>query len=317
MAKPDKDIRVRRKKQLTRATVIATILLCLTALAMGGFYIGKNDVGTSDDGSSDVLNIDEVSLNTVLFKGWEEALEKDRIEAEKAIEEAQNDSEEEKKLSDQSSEPQPATDPSPESQPPSDTQPSPSSTNNWWSYPAIINTIPASAVTLSTVVNKGNKLASDYVPPNLTLLQNISGIRIPSNKQGTIYVRSEMIPALTQLGAAAQNAGIDLSIVSAYRSYSTQASTYNYWVSYNGGNVDAADQVSARPGHSEHQLGTVVDFSTSAAGDAVGAAFHGTVAAAWLAENAPTYGFRLSYPAGQEWVTGYAHESWHWRWWSE
>ncbi|MCB9803527.1 D-alanyl-D-alanine carboxypeptidase family protein [Candidatus Nomurabacteria bacterium] len=45
--------------------------------------------------------------------------------------------------------------------------------------------------------------------------------------------------------------------------------------------------------------------------------FHGTVAAAWLAENAPTYGFRLSYPAGQEWVTGYAHESWHWRWWSE
>ena len=43
---------------------------------------------------------------------------------------------------------------------------------------------------------------------------------------------------------AAKTDGIDLSIVSGYRSYATQVSTYNYWVAYNGGNVDAADKIS-------------------------------------------------------------------------
>lgn len=56
----------------------------------------------------------------------------------------------------------------------------------------------------------------------------------------------------------------------------------------------------ARPGNSEHQLGTAVDFRlpTSAAGR-------------WLAEHAPSHGFALSYPDGKQRVTGYRPEPWH------
>lgn len=203
----------------------------------------------------------------------------------------------------------------PETPPTKPAKPTPTPTTppkqpNWWDYPSTIVTIPSSEVTLTTVVDKGHKLSSDYVPPNLVLVQGIPGIRI--NK--TIYLRSELIEPLKKLGAKAQKDGVDLSIASGYRSYATQVSTYNYWVQYNGGNAALADQVSARPGHSEHQLGTVVDFSSAEAGDSVGAHFHNTAAAKWLAQNAPAFGFSLSYPAGKEAETGYAYESWHWRW---
>jgi D-alanyl-D-alanine carboxypeptidase len=59
--------------------------------------------------------------------------------------------------------------------------------------------------------------------------------------------------------------------------------TYQYWVNYNGGDTDEADKISARAGHSQHQLGTAIDFSTSSIGDVVGSAFTGTV---------PSYGWQ-------------------------
>ena len=56
----------------------------------------------------------------------------------------------------------------------------------------------------------------------------------------------------------------------------------------------------ARPGHSEHQLGTAIDLRlpTSAAID-------------WLAEHAFEHGFALSYPKGKQRLTGYRPEPWH------
>src|SRR5690606_1306605 len=101
-------------------------------------------------------------------------------------------------------------------------------------------------------------------------------------------------------------------VLSAYRSYGTQASTYQYWVNYNGSQV-AADQISARPGHSQHQLGTTVDFTTSEIGDRLGSEFDNTKASQWLLSNAYKYGFVISDPEGEVGVTGYGHESWHWR----
>lgn len=194
----------------------------------------------------------------------------------------------------------------PQTQPAQPPAPAPT---NWWSYPSVIEEIPVGQVTLNVVMNKSRKLSSSYVPTDLVLLQSMPGIRV--NK--TLYVRSVIVEPLRQLGAAAQAEGIDLSVISAYRSYATQQGTYQYWVNYNGGNVNSADQVSARPGHSEHQLGTTVDFSTSEIGDAIGSQFNSTKANSWLLNNAPKFGFKLSYPAGQETVTGFAHEGWHWR----
>ncbi len=183
-------------------------------------------------------------------------------------------------------------------------------TSNWWSYPATIVEIPIGQINLTTVVDKGHKLPSTYVPANLVTVTQLTGIRLVFS--GT-QLTQQTVNALNLLGAQAKADGINLSIRTAYRSYSTQASTYNYWVSYNGGNIDAADKVSARPGHSEHQLGTVADFSCSEIGDVLGSAFDSTNAYKWLVANAAKYGFRQSYKAGQESETGYSAESWHWR----
>lgn len=112
---------------------------------------------------------------------------------------------------------------------------------------------------------------------------------------------------------SAKKDGIDLSIVSGYRSYQTQVSTYNYWLSKNNNNVEYVDTFSARPGHSQHQLGTAIDFSSSEIGDVLGDSFDNTNASKWLIENAYKYGFVISYPKGHENVTGYKYESWHYR----
>jgi D-alanyl-D-alanine carboxypeptidase len=72
--------------------------------------------------------------------------------------------------------------------------------------------------------------------------------------------------------------------------------------------------VSARPGHSEHQLGTTADISNADVGYRLTEEFGETPAGRWLAENAWRYGFVLSYPEGAEAVTGYKYEPWHFRW---
>jgi D-alanyl-D-alanine carboxypeptidase len=126
-------------------------------------------------------------------------------------------------------------------------------------------------------------------------------------------IRSILIPDLQEMVNAATADGIDLSIRSAYRSYATQQSTYNYWLSVNGGNVGATDQVSARPGHSQHQLGTAIDFSSKEINDGLSGTFASTQASKWLADNAWKYGFVIGYPAGYESITGYMYESWHYR----
>ncbi len=107
-------------------------------------------------------------------------------------------------------------------------------------------------------VNKIYALPESYVPPGLT---KISSIPV----SGDEYLRTGVLPYLFQLFGAAKNAGFNLSIVSAYRSYATQVATFNYWVGQYG--YSAATTGSARPGHSEHQLGTVVDLGLVGSSD--------------------------------------------------
>jgi D-alanyl-D-alanine carboxypeptidase len=80
---------------------------------------------------------------------------------------------------------------------------------------------------------------------------------------------------------------------------------------------DRVDDISAKPGHSEHQLGTAVDFSTpymdDLYGDFFNIRFDQTPEGEWLAQQATNYGFTLSYPAWAVEETGYASEPWHYR----
>lgn len=178
----------------------------------------------------------------------------------------------------------------------------------WWEYPIPILQVTRSGDELLVLVNKKYQLQPSYAPSDLVQLNNIN-IRVPQLQ----YARSIIFNDLSNLGSAAAEAGYDLSLVSAYRSYDTQASTYQYWVNYNGGNAAIADTISARPGHSQHQLGTAVDFSSSEVGDQIGQVFNGTATSTWLLDNGWKHGFVIAYPEGAEEITGYAYESWHYR----
>jgi LAS superfamily LD-carboxypeptidase LdcB len=61
--------------------------------------------------------------------------------------------------------------------------------------------------------------------------------------------------------------------------------------------------------HSEHQLGTTVDFIEN--GQASVGSFAGTACYNWLNSNAHNYGFIQSYTSGNP---DYIAEPWHWRW---
>ena len=114
---------------------------------------------------------------------------------------------------------------------------------------------------------------------------------------GDGMVRALVILDLDALGYEARKAGAELSVDSAYRSYDDQRRTFDSLVAAYG--REFALTSAGRPGHSEHQLGTTVDFG----GDHE-----------WLAQNAWRFGFVLSYPADRSprW-TCYKPESWHYR----
>lgn len=182
------------------------------------------------------------------------------------------------------------------------------SSDNWWKYPETIYEATRDGNDLLVLVNKKFRLPSTYAPSDLVKASN-SGIRKGEN----YYLRNTIIPDLTDMINDSKASGIDLSIVSGYRSYQTQVSTYNYWLTKNSNNIEYVDTFSARPGHSQHQLGTVIDFSSNEIGDVLGDTFANTNAYKWLTENAYRYGFVISYPKGYESITGYKYESWHYR----
>lgn len=124
-------------------------------------------------------------------------------------------------------------------------------------------------------------------------------------------VHPEVEVALTNLIHAADSAGHELFVRSSYRSYQEQARTFQFWVDQLG--LEQAQRVSARAGHSEHQLGTTVDITSPSVDYDLDEAFADTPEGRWVAANAAQFGFVMSYPDGKEDVTGYAFEPWHFR----
>lgn len=120
------------------------------------------------------------------------------------------------------------------------------------------------------------------------------------------YIDAQVFPYLENLLEDAKEDGVELLVVSGYRSYDEQSGLKSaYSVQYGtGANTFSADQ-----GYSEHQLGTTVDFSTTAIGGSL-TGFQNTEAYAWLTKYAYKYGFVLSYPEKNGY---YIFEPWHWR----
>jgi D-alanyl-D-alanine carboxypeptidase len=151
------------------------------------------------------------------------------------------------------------------------------------------------------LVDKEHALPEDYEPDDLVELQGPSYL---VNRRG-LLLRRPAAEALAEMTAAAKAEGVSLPASSAYRSYAYQAEVYARNVRESG--QETADRESARPGHSQHQLGLVVDFGS------IDDSFADTPAGRWILTNAGRFGWSLSFPQGYEGLTGYRWESWHYR----
>jgi LAS superfamily LD-carboxypeptidase LdcB len=187
----------------------------------------------------------------------------------------------------------------------------------------------------ATVLDWTNTLTDSYVPPDLvSALTGVSSraiipepgvtaadIHVVRGKPGyeavladdrRALVRAIAFPDLRALRDAARAAAVTLVIVSAYRSYEQQVLTFDYWVGIGG--YAQALRTSARPGHSEHQLGTTIDFGDGSAAPWEYEDWAATPSGEWLAQHAAEFGFVMSYPKGKSAVTCYDYEPWHYRW---
>jgi D-alanyl-D-alanine carboxypeptidase len=177
-------------------------------------------------------------------------------------------------------------------------------------------------------------LNKDYVPPDLVSTANggpavstfgleaVGAAEVLARRGDPAYstlladaanasIRRLAYADFVALRGAATAAGVRLVVLSAYRSFNLQVQTFNYWVSVGG--YEQALRTSARPGHSEHQLGTVIDFGDGSAAPWEYADWATTATGAWLAAHAAEYGWVLSFPKGKTDVTCYDYEPWHYR----
>jgi D-alanyl-D-alanine carboxypeptidase len=127
-----------------------------------------------------------------------------------------------------------------------------------------------------------------------------------------LQMREEAAVATVELAIAMAEAGKGTLILnSGFRTYKNQQGLYNRTRETRG--LAIAEKLSARPGHSEHQLGLAADFSVKGQGCVIMVCFGKTEAGIWLAENAHQHGFVLRYPKGYKPVTGFQYEPWHFR----
>lgn len=156
------------------------------------------------------------------------------------------------------------------------------------------------------VVNKVRPLNPLTYSPNDLITPNLP-LRVPGNE--TMQLRTTAATALDQLFADAKLVSLNLMVSSGYRSYSYQVGLYNGYVSSMG--KASADQLSARPGYSEHQTGLAVDVEPTSRKCELDQCFANTPEGQWLAANAYQYGFIIRYPADKVAITGYEYEPWH------
>jgi hypothetical protein len=112
-----------------------------------------------------------------------------------------------------------------------------------------------------------------------------------ADPRAPFQIEAAALAGLRDLFAAARAAGHVVKIASAFRPYDEQVRLFR---------TTKEKGRAARPGHSEHQLGTTIDLRLPT-----------TRAIEWLAEHAAAHGFVISYPSGKQRVTGYRPEPWH------
>ena len=141
--------------------------------------------------------------------------------------------------------------------------------------------------------------------------------------QGNYMLDERCAGYARQMISDAARDGIELTVVSAYRSVQKQQENLESYtqrlINLGHSSTEArklAEKEIALPYTSEHNAGLALDILTPdwwETHDDVTADFENTEQFRWLSENAHKYGFIMRYPKEYENVTGIIYEPWHYR----
>jgi len=122
------------------------------------------------------------------------------------------------------------------------------------------------------------------------------------------YLERNANVAWQRMRQAAATDGVQLQLISAFRSVQYQAELFERKLA-RGDAIERILTVNAAPGFSEHHSGRALDIGTPGVAY-LEEEFEGSAAFAWLQMHAHQFGFRLSFPRGNS--HGVMYEPWHW-----
>ena len=158
---------------------------------------------------------------------------------------------------------------------------------------------------VALIANKHYQLG-DYAPDDLVSIDWKYRFGGATDK---IEIRKEVYDAYLEMWEAAHEQDIYLLALSGYRSKAEQQKEYDYYKNLKGETY--ADSIAARPGWSEHQTGLAIDIYSKEC--SLTSCFKESNAYKWLEANSYKYGFIIRYTEGDEKITGYNSETWHYR----
>ncbi len=173
--------------------------------------------------------------------------------------------------------------------------------------PKIIGDIPIG----KEKVDKTHPLPYGYIPSDLTLMDRKYSAE--GYKWRKMYLRKEALKAFKKLIDDGEKAGVIIRLISAYRSAEYQDGLYIRAIN----TLNPKQRSSAKPCHSEHQLGTTADVSSPEVNYQLTQRFDRTSAYRWLENHSHKYGIYISYTKENHIEKGYIYEPWHLRYWGK
>lgn len=132
----------------------------------------------------------------------------------------------------------------------------------------------------------------------------------------TIILDSQVYKAFVLMADSAKKSGIDLYILSGYRSFYSQKSIWERKWEKNSSTMDDAENAkhilrySSMPGISRHHWGTDIDLNSL--NSEYFKSGEGAQVYQWLNDNADHFGFFQPYTSKDKGRTGFETEEWHW-----
>jgi len=154
-------------------------------------------------------------------------------------------------------------------------------------------------------VDRWRALPLDYRPSDLVAVDRA----FTYYPDRDCLMREEAARQAEAMFSAAKVDGLALRVFSAYRPASVQRDLYLNKIA----KTSYHQQTVAKPGTSEHQLGTAMDINGLDEKTLVVGAFGDTPEGQWVKANCARFGFVISYTEENSVTTGYETEPWHLR----